>query len=235
MRAARRCRFSRGEGEGAALADGDAALAPEAALAHDLPDGKGVDELVGDEDERAVRHVLDRSVPLQRDRAIAQRLVLDAAEHGACLDQSYGDAVEKLGHASPGAERVSHQGAASRPKLGDDHRGGLAHGLPDGGGPDTDQLAEDLADLRSGDEIAFAPDRLTRGVIAAALIGEAGFHIVVNADRPFAGNPLSERCRERSGIDSVGLPLRAHHDDAKASCCRARQISQSPIAIMGME
>ena len=114
---------------------------------------------------------------------------LRLAQHGARLDQRDGDAVEQSGHAAEHAKRVGHQRAAPRSKLGDDHRG-LAHGLPDCGGPDAKQLAEHLADLGRGDEVAVSSDRLPRRVIAGTAVGEAGLHIVMHADRPVTGDPL---------------------------------------------
>ena len=137
--------------------------------AHDLPDGKGIDEFVGDEDERAVRHVFDRLAPVQRgrgDRAASRAAT--SRKHGAGLDQGDGECCRGVPAPAPKTRSASAiKRAAPRPELGDDHRGGLAHGLPDRGRPDADQLAEHLADLRRGDEIAVFADRLPRGVIAA--------------------------------------------------------------------
>ena len=81
---------------------------------------------------------------------------------------------------------------------------GLAHGLPDRCAPHADQLAEHLADLRRGDEVAVFADRLARRVIARAPVGEASFHIVVHADRTVAGNPLAQPGRKRRGHQSRG-------------------------------
>ena len=62
--------------------------------------------------------------------------------------------------------------------------GGLAHHLPDRDRPEADQLAEDLADLRRGDEVAGAAERLAAHVVAVLGIGEAERHVVGDGDRP---------------------------------------------------
>ena len=110
-----------------------------------------------------------------------------------------------------------------------------AHGLPDGRRPDANQLAEHLADLGRGDEVAVFADRLPRRVIAGAGVGEAGLHIVMHADRPVARDPLLQPRRKRALFGAVRLALRAHHDDARAGLRLARQISHAPTRIMGME
>ncbi len=133
---------------------------------HQLPDGKGIEKLVGDDDERALRHILDAIVPLDRRRRAAQGLLLHVAQAGTRLDQSDGDGFKEFRHAAPGAQRVGHERAAPRSKLGDRDRFRRAHRLPDGDGPQPEQLAEDLADLGRGDEIALRADRMARGVIA---------------------------------------------------------------------
>ena len=226
--------FSSGEGEGAAWRDGDAALAPYAALPHELLHGKGVDELVGKDDERAFRHVLDAFAPLDRRERAFKRRLLHIAHCGARLDQSNGDALQELGNAPPGTERVGHQRAATGTELGNDRLAGLAHRLPDGDGPQAEKLTEDLAHLRRSDEIAGASDRLARGVIAGARVGEAGLHVGRNAQGAFAGNLLLEPRRKRRLLGAGELQLRTHHE-ARAGTRRARQINHRPTAIMGRE
>ena len=54
------------EGEPARLVEADRALAPHAVETNELPDRQGVEELVGDEKERAVGHVAERSMPVRR-------------------------------------------------------------------------------------------------------------------------------------------------------------------------
>ena len=65
------------------------------------------------------------------------------------------------------AQHILHQGAAARPDLGERRRGsGRPARLPGADQPDADQLAEHLADLRRGDEVAGAAERLARRVVA---------------------------------------------------------------------
>ena len=135
--------------------------------------------------------------PLDRRERAASVACCSLAQYGARLDQSDGDAARNLGT----LRQARSASAISVPRPGPSSAtiavAGLAHRLPDGDGPQAEKLAEDLADLRRGDEIAFSSDRLARGVIAGARVGEAGLHIVVDADRPFAGDPLLKPRRKR--------------------------------------
>jgi hypothetical protein len=104
--------------------------------------------------------------------------------------------------------------------------------LPDRGGPQADKLAKDLADFRRRDEIAIFADRLARRVIAAVSVGEAGLHVGFDADRPVARDACPQPFSERQ-FSVQGLALSAHY--AATGCRRARQISQVPTRIMGIE
>ncbi len=91
---------------------------------------------------------------------------------------------------------------------------------------DADDLAEQLADLRRGDEVAIAAEGVARLVIAVFGIGEAQREIVGDADR--AGG-ADDR------LDLLGK-WRGHRTaSALAAARRARQIAQSPISTIGRE
>ena len=79
------------------------------------------------------------------------------------LDEMQPQGVGKARHAARGAQGIGHQGAAAGAELDQQHRIGRAEPLPIIGAPQADQLAEDLADLGRGDEIA-ARRRRDRGV-----------------------------------------------------------------------
>src|SRR4029079_18426686 len=57
-------------------------------------------------------------------------------------------------------------------------------GLEGRGAPYADKLAEDLRDLRRGDEIAVRSDRVARHVIAIERMAEAKSHVAVERHRP---------------------------------------------------
>src|SRR5215471_14479690 len=97
----------------AVAAHGDTAFAPHAALSHELSHRQSVDELVGNDDERPLGHVLDAVMPANRGGSAAKRRALRLAQAWADLDQRNRDALEKLGHAAPGADRIGHERAAS--------------------------------------------------------------------------------------------------------------------------
>ncbi len=80
------------EDEGEAVAGRgktDAALVPAAAGAHELADRQGIEELVGDEDERAVGHVREPLPPHRRRRQPqpGKRARLDLPQQRARLDE----------------------------------------------------------------------------------------------------------------------------------------------------
>ena len=65
-----------------------------------------------------------------------------------------------------GAQRVAHQRAAAGAELGEHEGVGAALVGPDLGRPEADQLAEHLADLGGGDEVARRAERIAGGVVA---------------------------------------------------------------------
>ena len=85
-----------GEGEAAFTVAADQTLAPRLAAANQLPDGQGVDELVGEKDQRASGQLVEARVPAQRHRRILQCLPLRLGHHGARLDQRDGNAVDEI-------------------------------------------------------------------------------------------------------------------------------------------
>ena len=123
------------------------------------------------------------------------RLLL-GAQHRARLDQIQPQRAAKSGTA-PAARRKS---AISTPRPGPSsarmHRVGPAHPLPQIGAPQPDQLAENLADLRRGDEIAAAPSGSRRRVIARLGIVQRHRHKGGDRERPLGADAPGDLVRE---------------------------------------
>jgi hypothetical protein len=143
-----------------------------------------VEELVGQEDDRAFRNLIERIVPQDRFLDVLERLLLALAQRRAHLDQVHHQRGQKLRHDLRRAQRVKHHGAAARAKLDQPHVLRLAHLLPHRSRPQPDQLAEDLAHLRRGDEIAGATERIAGHVVAVLGMGEAQRHELPHRHRP---------------------------------------------------
>jgi hypothetical protein len=88
-------RFTFDEGEPVPRVEPDAALAPRAIAAHDLADGKRVEELVGDDDERALRNVFQVLVPSERNGGVGETRFLYRAQSRARFDQGHGGRGEQ--------------------------------------------------------------------------------------------------------------------------------------------
>ena len=122
-------------------------------------------------------------------------------------------------------QRVGHQRAAPGPKLGEHEFLRRAHRLPGGDRPEADQLAEDLADLGRGDEIAAPSERLARRVIAVGRIAEACRHVFGDRHRP-------------AGVDTRREPLgEPRHSPATAAGFRrdAQIMTAMPAKIIGID
>ena len=91
-----------------------------------------------------------------------------------------------------GAQGVAHQRAAAGAELGEDAGAAAAVG-PGLGQPEADELAEHLADLGGGGEVAGGAERVAGGVVA----GEAEPHPGVEAERAGGLDAGAELGRER--------------------------------------
>ena len=92
--------------------------------------------------------------------------------------------------------------------------------------PDADQLAEHLADLRRGDEVAGCAERLARRVVAVVGIEQADRHVV--GDRQRAVRPRSAR-------RSLPQPRQAVQALAVAAAGLAVAIAQMPTSTIGAD
>ena len=75
----------------------------------------------------------------------------------------------------------------------------------------ADQLAEHLADLRRGDEVAAAAERLAAHVVAELGVAEAGGHVVGDGDRPVGGSAESAPRGARRLLGGAGVDALARH------------------------
>ena len=153
------------------------------------------------------------SIPLQPDRfGEGQPAPLLIAQYRARFDQIEAHRAAKFGQGGGRAQQIAGEHAAPRPELGDDHRIGPADLFPDDGAPQPDQLAEDLADLGRGDEIAGAAERLSGRVIAEFRIVQRDRHVGRQGQRPLgadaAGDPVDEHV---AGHGAVGSGRRRAH------------------------
>ncbi len=98
---------------------------------------------------------------------------------------------------APGAQHVGHQRAAAGAELGQNEGVGRTQHLPHADRPQADQLAEDLADLGRGDEVAGAAEGVALHVVAVLGVGEAGRHEIGDRDRPAGADLRLELLGER--------------------------------------
>ena len=73
-------------------------------------------------------------------------------------------------------------------KLDQVEGGGLTQLQPQVGGPQADQLAEDLADLRGGDKITGGAERVAGEVITVDGIAQAAGHVASDGERTVGGD-----------------------------------------------
>ena len=185
-------------------------LAPAALRRHELADGQRIEELVGDHDRRAGRHRRrDRRAsgsgrPRRRGRPPAASAGRGSSRPGAPRRRS------EVGPEPGGAERVRHEGSPPGAELHERERGRAPHRLPDGDGPETDEFAEHLADLRRGREIAARPERIAGRVVVPG----AQSHVALDGDRPLlvdqrADMPLEGGHAERDFRQAAASSRRA--------------------------
>ena len=165
-----------------------------------LADGDGIEEFIGDEEHRAIRHRFDAVVPCD---VLAQHLALNCPQHGTRFDEMNRCGPQKIGRGIFGdAQHVAYQRAAAGTQFHQIKGWRLAHEFPGGDAPDADQFAEDLRDFRRGDEIARLAQRIARHVVAVSRMTEAQAHVAVERHRPVAGDDLAnEPFKRRQGRD----------------------------------
>ena len=122
---------------------------------------------------------------------------LPRAQDRRGLDQVHLDGRLKPRHPPRRAQDIRHQGPAPRPQLGQHRPRGRAPAEPGLRQRQPDKLAEHLADLRRGGEIARRPQRVAGGVIAQSRVGQAFGHVVGDRQRPARPDPPGQHLGER--------------------------------------
>ena len=165
--------------------EADHASMPAAVPPNQLRRGKGVEEFVGDPEQRAfyASHQLVRiRMPCYR-CGFADGAILDAAEHRACLHKMHRSRRQLRHQGRPGMAHVAHQRAAAGAELGHDGIGGLAGEFIHMRQVKAAHLAEHAGNFRRGDEIPGFAERVAGLVVAGFLRAEAGRHIGLERHR----------------------------------------------------
>ena len=98
--------------------------------------------------------------------------------------------------------------------------------------PQPDQLAEHLADLGRGDEVAVGADARRPLPVAVLGIGEADLHVAVDGHGPVAGDDLAQALEQRGCRRQLGRWASA---GAGAGRFAASRKIHRPMAIIGSE
>ena len=164
--------------------DLDHALVPAVELLDRLVHRQRVEQFVGEHDGGPVRHLVEGLMPHHRHVERGHRLLLPLLQRRADLDQMQHDRGAERRHHLRRAQRVEHHGAAAGAELDQPHILRLSHPVPGRRRPQAEQLAEHLADLGRGDEIAAAAERIARRVVAVHRMAEAQLHVLPHRHRP---------------------------------------------------
>ncbi len=140
---------------------------------------------------------------------VAEPLFLLDAEHRARLDQIEAKRAAKLRRDGGGAQKVAHFHTATGAQLCQDDRVAPSCPLPQLGAPQPDQLAEDLADLRGGREVAFRADRVAPRIVAACRVMQRHCHVGRNRERALSANPPGDLPGYSLGHDRTGTRARS--------------------------
>ena len=144
---------------------------------------------------------------------LVEQLGLTGAQDGAGLDQVQLHGLEELGHDGGGAERVGHQRAAAGPELDQPDRGGAAGVEPGLDQGEAQELAEELADLGGGDEVAGGPQGVAARVVAVLRVGQGERHVAADID----GALLPDHAAEEGGQLAQRVAIRAGRKDQASS------------------
>ena len=161
----------------------------------ELSDGERVEELVRDQKERTLWQSLDAVVVGQ---GLGDGVDLAGAENGGGFDEVQFGSLDKARDGARGAERIGHERSATRAKFSQEEGRGAPSVDPALGKKQAQHLAEHLADLGGGYEIALDPQWITGGVIAVVRVEERLVHVVGDGDWPVprdAGEERLGQCR----------------------------------------
>ena len=214
------------ERELAVRVDLDHALVPAVELLDRLVHRQCVEQLVGENDGGAVRHLVEGLMPHHRHVERGHGLLLALLQRRADLDQMHHDRGAECRHHLHRAQRIEHHGAAAGAELDQPHVLRLSHLMPGRRRPQTEQLAEHLADLRRGDEIAVAAERIARRVVAVHRMAEAQLHVLPHRHRP----------GQRDAPADFGFERRGRHVQARSGGrFSAAAMKAKPVSISGTD
>ena len=102
--------------------------------------------------------------------------------------------------------------------------------LPDLACPEPDQLAEHLADLGRGGEVALHPERIARHVIAVGRVPEAQTHVARHRDGTFGGKDRPQRVEQGRHADVASVSAGGRVEPRAAS-----QMARIPTSAIGTD
>ena len=138
------------------------------------------------------------SVPCQDAGVPRSASFCRSASAGLVSTRWISSASAKPAMPSCGAQKIGHERAAPGTELDQHDPAGLPHPVPGVGAPRADQLAEDLADLGRGDEIALPAQGVAPGVVAIFGIAVRRRHETGDGNRPATRDPLPQLLAEWS-------------------------------------
>ncbi len=178
-------------------------LEPAIGAAHQLVHRQGIEELVGDDEQRGILGQGGKIVVVV---AGGEGLALEPPQRRRGLDEMdlRGKAI-----ATGAAERVPGERAAPRAKLDIVDVLAALHPHPQVSQPQADEFAEHLADLGRGDEVALGAERIAAGIVARVAFA----HELGQADRagladeaPEALADIARGARGKLGLAFGRLP-----------------------------
>jgi len=182
---------------------------------------QSVEELIGHQQQGPPGNLGEARMPLRavgRGHMGGQGLVLALPEIGARLHEMETQRSAEGGADPRRPQRISHKRAAAGPQLDEVAGVGAAHFMPDLDAPEPDELAEHLAHLRGGDEIAGATQGIAALVIAVERMAEGLRHELGDGDGPGQCDAAQQQPGQR-----------------RHGARRARQMKAMPKAIMGSD
>jgi len=174
-------------------------LEPAIGAAHQLVHRQGIEELVGDDEQRGI---LGQGGQIVVVVAAGEGLALEPPQRRRGLDE-----VDLRGKAIARrcAERVPGERAAPRAKLDIVNVLAALHPHPQVSQPQADEFAEHLADLGRGDEIALGAERIAAGIVARVALA----HELGKADRAGLADEAPQALADiaRGALGQLGLTL----------------------------
>jgi hypothetical protein len=152
---------------------------------------KRIEELVGDEQERAGGHFGKVGMPAYRD--VGEALFLDRTQTLASLDEMDTHARVKSRDTPRCPQDVGEQSGAPRTELDQTKRRRLPQVQPGAGEPGAEHLAERLTDLRRRDEVAARSQRIAGAIIAVGRMVQGESHEPGYRERPVAPDLRCQR------------------------------------------